>query len=399
MKNSNLIEAKFQDFVKLLAVRVNPKPGHEKVYIGLEHLIPNRLHLTCWGGDIELKGQKYAVKKGNILFAKRNAYLKRVSIAPIDGLFSAHGMVFEPSGKLLINGFLPYILLSQQFWDRAISISEGSLSPTIKWDALAKQKFSLPEPKIQEKYLPILDKLTDQERKLNEMLISINKLLTSTLKNIFPDYFNILKHKRVSLPSGWGHRQIRDVLVGMPVSGDSLNVVDRETEHYVLNLNCLTKDGFHPNGYKTVDPKEFSPSLILNAGDLLISRSNTIELVGLVGIYKDEKNRKAIFPDTMWRLNVNEDIVDKEFLMNYLLSPHARREIQRIAAGSSGSMKKINKSEFGKMPVPVPPMDIQIKYNQVLSGFRKTQKILINKLEVICELRLSLINRLLEDKL
>ncbi|MFM5288447.1 restriction endonuclease subunit S [Aeromonas veronii] len=396
MKKNKFFEASFNSFASLVSERKNPKPGDESNYIGLEHMTPNRLHITNWGGDIELKGQKFAIKKGDILFAKRNAYLKRVSIAPIDGIFSAHGMVFRPSGTALADGFLPYFLLSRIFWDRAISISEGSLSPTIKWGTLARQKFVIPDIETQNRSLKMLKRLTKQEKLINESLLCIDNSIRLFRKKVFDNYFDILLHKRASLPPSWKYKRISEILLSSPTSGNSINVVDRETHHYVLNLNCLTRYGFSANGYKTIEPDQFQPSLKLNQGDLLISRSNTIDLVGLVGIYRDDENRKAIFPDTMWRLDVNEDVIDKEFLLNYLLSPYARREIQRIAAGSSGSMKKINKTEFGKVLVPVPPIKEQQEINRILLGFEKTRHSLIQKQERVCSLRLSLINVLLE---
>jgi type I restriction enzyme, S subunit len=82
--------------------------------------------------------------KGDVLFAKRNAYLKRVAIAPHDGLFSAHGMVLRANEEVLLHEFLPFFMQSDYFWDRAIQISVGSLSPTINWTTLAGEEFVLP---------------------------------------------------------------------------------------------------------------------------------------------------------------------------------------------------------------------------------------------------------------
>ena len=398
MKDVTYIDSKLQEFVHQVSQRVNPKPGDEQRYIGLEHLTSNRLLINSWGGDIELKGQKFAMEKGDILLGKRNAYLKRVNISPIDGIFSAHGMVLREKGNLFSSGFLPYFLLSTNFWNRAISISEGSLSPTIKWGTLATQSFRIPDIESQNKILPILNELTAQERQINELLQSVTKSLRTFQMDVFGNYFDVVEENRVKLPEGWKKKTVGEILNKTPESGCSLSVVDRETNHYVLNLNCLTKNGFMANGYKSVDPELFLNDLELNNGDLLISRSNTVDLVGLIGIYSDELERKAIFPDTMWRLIVKEELVIKEFLMNYLLSPYARREIQRIAAGSSGSMKKINKTGFSKIFIPVPSKERQEQVNGVIRSFYSTRSTLVDKLEKVCNLRLRIIDNLLMEK-
>ena len=83
---------KFEDFVENIREQVMPTKEDSKKYIGLEHLDSGSLHVRRWGTKIQLKGTKFRMKKGDLLFARRNAYLRRVAIAPHDGLFSAHGI-------------------------------------------------------------------------------------------------------------------------------------------------------------------------------------------------------------------------------------------------------------------------------------------------------------------
>ena len=72
--------------------------------------------------------------------------------------------------------FLPFFLLSERFWERAIEISVGSLSPTINWRALAKQEFLLP-PKPQQaeiaELLWAMDDVVQNEIALSEKLESL----------------------------------------------------------------------------------------------------------------------------------------------------------------------------------------------------------------------------------
>src|SRR5688572_29981767 len=117
---------KFGDFVEFVREQGQPTEEDSPNYIGLEHLDPGSLHVKRWGSEADLKGQKLRMKKGDILFAKRNAYLKRVAIAPHDGFFSAHGMVLRPLGKNVLPEFLPLFLKSDLFMNRAIEISVGS---------------------------------------------------------------------------------------------------------------------------------------------------------------------------------------------------------------------------------------------------------------------------------
>ncbi len=136
--------------------RVMPSSGDEGKYIGLEHMDTGSLHITRWGSETELIGEKLRIQKGDILFARRNAYLKRVAIAPFDGIFSAHGMVLRPKTDIIAEEFFPFFVLSDVFLDRAIQISVGSLSPTVNWGTLKKEAFSLPSIEDQQRIAKLL---------------------------------------------------------------------------------------------------------------------------------------------------------------------------------------------------------------------------------------------------
>ncbi|MDB4737341.1 restriction endonuclease subunit S [Verrucomicrobiales bacterium] len=152
---------KFSDLAENINEKISPKNSDLTHYIGLEHLDSGSLKIRRFGDPKAIKGDKLKIYKGDLIFAKRNAYLKRVSIAEFDAIASAHSMVLRARPENVIPEFLPFFLLSDTFWERAISISVGSLSPTINWKALAKQEFLLP-PK-------------DQQAKLAELLWAADK--------------------------------------------------------------------------------------------------------------------------------------------------------------------------------------------------------------------------------
>lgn len=174
----------FGEIAEHISVRIDPIIGDEKTYIGLEHLDNDSLQVKRWGSDVVLKGQKLQIKKGDILFAKRNAYLKRVALAPFDGIFSAHGMVLRPRGSSILPDFLPFFMQSDVFMERAISISEGSLSPTIKWSTLSRQEFHLPNLEVQCSLivtLKKLDEVLELKKSIKDSILTLKRVLISRL--------------------------------------------------------------------------------------------------------------------------------------------------------------------------------------------------------------------------
>ena len=55
--------------------------------VGLEHLIPEEITLTAWNEGSENTFSKM-FRKGNVLFGRRRAYLKKAAVAPFDGICS-----------------------------------------------------------------------------------------------------------------------------------------------------------------------------------------------------------------------------------------------------------------------------------------------------------------------
>jgi type I restriction enzyme S subunit len=54
-------------------------------------------------------------------------------------------MILRANEKHIEKDFLPFFMQSDAFMSRAVQISEGSLSPTIKVKTLAQQEFTLPK--------------------------------------------------------------------------------------------------------------------------------------------------------------------------------------------------------------------------------------------------------------
>lgn len=143
---------RFDGIAKNIREPGQPTPEDAATYVGLEHMDSGSLQVSRWGSEADLKGQKLKMQKGDILFAKRNAYLRRVAIAPHDGYFSAHGMILRVKTETMLQRFLPFLMMSDTFMNRAVEISVGSLSPTINWTMLQIQEFNIP-PLDQQRYI------------------------------------------------------------------------------------------------------------------------------------------------------------------------------------------------------------------------------------------------------
>ncbi len=184
---------KFADIAINVTDKKMPEPGDEEMYIGLEHLDSGSLRVTRWGSDVPIKGQKLVMKKGDLLFGRRNTYLRRAAIAPHDGIFSAHGMIFRPKVDVIDEKYFPFFISSDYFMDKAIRISVGSLSPTVNWKTLKELEFNLPDLDEQKKLAEILTAADETRENYKNLLAKTDELVKSQFIEMFGDPINNTK--------------------------------------------------------------------------------------------------------------------------------------------------------------------------------------------------------------
>lgn len=345
VKNANLVE------------REPETNGVERI-VGLEHIDPENLHVRRWNSVADGTSFTRKFVPGQTLFGKRRAYQRKVAYAEFEGICSGDILTFEPKNrKVLLPELLPFICQSNAFFDHALGTSAGSLSPRTSWTALQDFEFPLPPIDEQKRIAEILwaadEAVSAYQEALNHIHIAAQIRLEHTL--------NTLNCSELSLP---------DVLSGSPESGCSAPPSSDETGHWVLSLAALSANGYVRGNLKPIAKTKKMIGATLSKGDLLISRSNTVELVGFAGIF-DEDRTDVSFPDTMMRLPVNTQKALPDYLELVLLSNRGRRHMMKTASGTSSSMKKINRKTLAEFRFPVPDLDTQ---KRIVSEFNEQKK-------------------------
>lgn len=113
-----------------------------------------------------------------------------------------------------------------------------------------------------------------------------------------------------------------------------------------------------PNENKALlDENLFVETAEVHSGDLLFTRKNTPELVGMAA-YVRETPPKLMMPDLIFRLVPNEKM-NAVFLWQLINCKEYRPVIQAISGGSAKSMSNISKERLGKITVICPPRELQ----------------------------------------
>lgn len=342
---------KFDQIAYNITDKKMPEPGDEKMYIGLEHLDSGSLKVTRWGSEVELKGQKLVMKKGDVLFGRRNTYLRRAAIAPHDGIFSAHGMIFRPKTEVIDSEYFPFFISSNYFMDAAIRISVGSLSPTVNWKTLKELEFDIPSLDEQRKNARMLAAINETKEAYQELLLQTDNLVKSQFIEVFGD--------PVENPHGWltkGLMELGSCKNGMNfgakdigVTIKSVGVGDIKDYDNIEDIESLT----------TISLNEMpSEEYMLKDGDLVFVRSNgNKELVGrCVAVYPHET--PVSFSGFCIRFRKESSDVLLDYLLRYLKMPEVRAKM----AGRGANIQNLNQKILAALQVPVPPLETQMAY-------------------------------------
>lgn len=163
----------------------NPAEAGVEYYVGLEHLDPDSLRIRRWGEPSDVESTKLRFQPGDIIFGKRRVYQRKVAVADFEGICSAHAMVLRAKRGAVLPEFLPFFMQSDLFMERALSISVGSLSPTINWKALAAEEFLLPPIQEQARLLEALVAANEVRDGLGTVADSAAMAMRSLCKTLF----------------------------------------------------------------------------------------------------------------------------------------------------------------------------------------------------------------------
>lgn len=224
-------------------------------------------------------------------------------------------------------------------------------------------QINIPVPPIaeQERIVAELDLLQGIIEKKKEQLKAYDQLAKSIFYTMFGD---IEEDTPVS-------EYISALSGGKSLAGET------ECKNKVLKTGAVTYDYFRDNEVKNL-PADYQPikEHLLNDGDILISRMNTLEYVGACAyVWKAPLN--TYLPDRLWRATLKDNI-NPIFLWFSLIQDKAKEQIRSMASGTSGSMKNISIPRFLTVKIKCIPLSLQQEFAEKVEAIER-QKALVQQ--------------------
>ena len=127
----------------------NPSTSEYDRFVGLEHFVSGDIKIKNYGSTASLTSAAKKFEAGDILLARRNAYLKRSSLVNFNGVCSGDAYVLRENEELIVPSFLSLLTNSKSFWVFANANAAGTMSKRVKWRDLEALEIKLPPIEIQ----------------------------------------------------------------------------------------------------------------------------------------------------------------------------------------------------------------------------------------------------------
>ena len=325
--------------------------------VGLEHLDPGEVELAHWDEGVETTFTK-AFSKGQVLFGRRRAYLRKAAVAPFDGICSGDITVIAPKDNLSPR-LLPFIIQNDALFEHAVTNSAGSLSPRVKWQSLSQFEFELPSIAKQEDLADILWTAQETRSHYRQLLTACDDVVKSQFVEMFDKPGIPIKHLE----------DIADIQGGI--------TKNKKREAMKLQLPYLRVANILPNELDLTEVKTIGlteqeyEAVRLISGDLLIVEGNGSDTqIGRSAIWNGQID-PCVHQNHLIRVRLRDEALPL-YVQTFLSSSEGRRQIMAKAVNTSG-LHTLSTRKIRSIEIPVPPFSLQREFADFVAQVDKSK--------------------------
>jgi type I restriction enzyme stySJI specificity protein len=279
--------------------------------------------------------------------------------------------------------YLLAVLLSPQMIQQFDQISYGSVPRKRRSSVKDFLNLQLPE-------LPSLG----EQKRIAEILGGVSKAIQKTkVQLLLVDSLGENKYLSLSKDADT-FKSLKDLGV-KKITGKSI-VAKPDNEHginQIIKVSAVSSGRFIASETKPL-PADYEPNNLheIHQGDLLFARaSGSANLLGACCIV-DKEIQHLYLPDKVWKLEVDEDILPKVYLLQALRGREFRSVAESHFSSSTG-VKNIKTSVLMEFKIPVLKKDQLNDYAHFVKTLDNLRHLLHRKLSLLQELQKSLSNR------
>lgn len=305
---------------------------------------------TCAVGA--LGSAKCSFDARHVLYSKLRPYLNKVVLPNERGVGTSELLPLFPDPLRMDREFLAFYLRSPDFVDFAVANSRGANLPRVAMSALWTHGVPVPPLDEQRRIVRRINECTErieEIRRVRDIGIAESKAIESA---VFHDFLHdgkgVLR---------WPIVRLGD-LTKSSKYGASVKAGSKSVGAPILRMGNIVEGHLDFSNLKYVDlPEDEIRKYSLSPGDVLINRTNSLELVGKAATF-DREDGEWVYASYLVRIRVDTKRVLPEFATATINSRIGRKYVLETARRAIG-MVNINAREMAGFPVSLPPLHIQ----------------------------------------
>lgn len=292
----------------------NPSESEFERFVGLEHMETGETKLRKFGCTADLVSSMKLFKKGDVLVARRNVYLKRAAVADFDGVCSGDAIVLRPKDDgSFLPGIIPFVLNTERFWEYAIQHAAGTMSKRLSVKNLLQYEFALP-PIEEQRRISSLLLIAEVAANAHLQLAEAAEVATTSLAI---DHLHVKKLDpyrgfQNGLPRGCALTKGEDIFTPQSGNGEP-GTFEHDGDCIFLKVSDLNlNDELNvATGESRYSSKKYPSLKIFGPGTIVFPKRGASIFLNKVGILR---TRAALDPNLMALTLHNPEQISPEFL-------------------------------------------------------------------------------------
>lgn len=361
-------ECKLKDICDYGKDRTEVSSLDNSTYISTENMLPNRAGVTT-ATTLPTGELTPSFEIDDTLVSNIRPYFKKIWKATFSGGCSADVLVFKAKENVS-KEYLYYVLADDEFFKYSMATSKGTKMPRGDKTSIMNYPVKLPPLPTQQKIAAILSSLDDKIELNNK----INTNLEQQIETLLLDYLS--KKETTSVKLG-DYLYIKG-RIGW--KGLKKNEYLSESKYRIINGETLTKSGIDWNkaGYISEERYTESPEIMLQIGDILLSKDGTIGKIG----YVDELELPTSVASGIFVIRNNNPSVISTTFIYYLLKSKLFDSF--IIARTEGSViPHLYQKDFMDFDFPLPSPELMNEFekttspmfNQIINNLKENKKL------------------------
>ena len=377
----------FGNMATLKRSAIQPKDAVGRPYIGLEHIEESGLRLNGMGEAEDVNSTKSCFVSGDILFGKLRPYFRKLVRATFDGICSTDIWVVQARTGI-DQGYLFYLMASDEFVEPIVQRSEGTRMPRAKWGVAEKLTFSIPPLPEQRRIAHVLGTLDDKIENNRKMA----KTLEAMAQAIFQSWFVDFDPVRAKMAGGSRESickrlkltpEILDLFPDRLVESELGEIPEGWRVEMLNNLAALVTDSISPRRSPNTVFEHYSiPAFdagrtpAMELGESIKSNKYVVKrsavLVSKLNphtprIWLPAIGEGAALCSTEFMQFVPREREDRPYLYCLMISQSMQEEVLKHVTGSTGSRQRAQPSQIAKVRILSPQSCVQKAFTQQAS--------------------------------